>query len=186
MRSTSRCPGSAPSAASSLDPARPTVVYCYDHECDLSARGARLLEQLGFRDVYDYAGSKTAWLAEGLPVEGEVAPEDRAGARATRPPTCPPDATIGDVTDALTADATTVVVVVDDEDVVVGALHPRAAGLPATTPVLDAADPGPATVRPSITRFELAQSMDDDGQHHVIVSTSHGRLLGVVRRAELD
>ena len=86
------------SAASSLDPARPTVVYCYDHECDLSARGARLLEQLGFRDVYDYAGSKTAWLAEGLPVEGEVAPEDRAGARATRPPTCPPDATIGDVT----------------------------------------------------------------------------------------
>jgi rhodanese-related sulfurtransferase len=174
------------SATSSLDPTRPTVVYCYDHECDLSARGARLLEQLGFRDVYDYAGSKTAWLAEGLPVEGEVAPEDRAGARATRPPTCPPDATIGDVTDALTADATTVVVVVDDEDVVVGALHPRAAGLPATTPVLDAADPGPATVRPSITRFELAQSMDDGGQHHVIVSTSHGRLLGVVRRAELD
>jgi CBS-domain-containing membrane protein len=41
-------------------------------------------------------------------------------------------------------------------------------------------------VRPSITRFELAQSMDDDGQHHVIVSTSHGRLLGVVRRNDLE
>jgi CBS domain-containing protein len=170
----------------SLDAQRPTVVYCYDHECDLSARGARVLERLGFTDVYDYVGSKTAWLGEGLPVEGDVAPEDRAGARATRPPTCAPDATIGDVTTALTADDTTVVVLVDDDDVVVGSLHPRAAELPPATPVLDAADPGPATVRPSITRFELAQSMDDDGQHHVIVSTSHGKLLGVIRRAELD
>ena len=83
-RAPARCgqPAVAPaprrSAASSLDPTRSTIVYCYDHECDLSARGARLLEQLGFRDVYDYAGSKTAWLGEGLPVEGEVAPEDRA------------------------------------------------------------------------------------------------------------
>jgi rhodanese-related sulfurtransferase/CBS domain-containing protein len=173
-------------AVSGLDPQRPTVVYCYDHECDLSARGARVLEHLGFTEVYDYVGSKTAWLGEGLPVEGDVAPGDRAGARATRPPTCDPDATIGEVTAALTSDDTTVVVIVDDDDVVVGSLHPHAAALPATTPVLEAADPGPATVRPSITRFELAQSMDDDGQHHVIVSTSHGRLLGVVRRNDLE
>jgi rhodanese-related sulfurtransferase len=172
-------------AVASLDRDAPTVVYCYDHECDLSARGARVLEQLGFIDVYDYAGSKTAWLGEGLPSEGDVAADDRAGARATRPPTCAADATIGDVASMLRADDT-VVVVVDDDDVVVGALHPRAAGLPPTTAVLDAADPGPATVRPSITRFELARSMDDDGQRHVIVSTSHGRLVGVVRRADLD
>jgi rhodanese-related sulfurtransferase/CBS domain-containing protein len=173
-------------AVSSLDPRAPTVVYCYDHECDLSARGARVLELLGFTDVYDYVASKTAWLGEGLPGEGEVAAYDRAGARATRPPTCRPDATVGDIFDRLREPETVVVVVVDEQGLVLGALHPRAAGLPPATPVLEAADPGPATVRPSITRQELARSMDDEGQHHVIVSTSHGRLLGLVRRADLD
>src|SRR5215207_722988 len=79
-------------AVSGLDPAKPTVVYCYDHECDLSARGARVLELLGFSEVYDYVASKTAWLGEGLPVEGDVAAADRAGARAVRPPTCAPEA----------------------------------------------------------------------------------------------
>jgi rhodanese-related sulfurtransferase/CBS domain-containing protein len=173
-------------AVASLDPAAPTVVYCYDHECDLSARAAVVLEQLGFTDVYDYADSKTAWLGEGLPADGDVLPTDRAGARATRPPTCGPDATIGDVVDDLRRDDTAVVVVVDDGDVVLGAVHPRAADLPASTNVVQAADPGPPTVRPSITRFELARSMDDRGQRHVLVSTSHGRLLGLVRRADLD
>ena len=173
-------------AVSSLDRNVPTVVYCYDHECDLSARGASVLELLGFSDVYDYVGSKTAWLGEGLPSEGDLADDDRVGARARRPPTCPPDATIGDVSDVLAADHTIVVLVVADDDVVVGALHPRAAGLPATTAVVDAADPGPPTVRPALTRQELARSMDDEGQHHVIVSTSHGRLIGVVRRDDLE
>ncbi|MEN3271881.1 MAG: hypothetical protein V7636_642 [Actinomycetota bacterium] len=172
-------------AVSELDPGAPTVVYCYDHECDLSARGAALLESFGFTDVYDYVASKTAWLGEGLPSEGDVHTEDRAGARVRPAPTCCADATIGDIAGLLADDATEVVVVVDERDIVLGALHPRAAALPPDTPVLTAADPGPASVRPAITRFELANSMDDRGQHHVIVSTSHGRLLGVVRRSDL-
>jgi len=173
------------SAVRDLDPAAPTVVYCYDHECDLSSRGAALLAALGFTDVHDYADSKTAWVGCGLPVEGDVRDDDRAGARARRPPTCGPGATIGDVADALAADGVDVVLVVDEGDVVLGALHPNAASMPAGTPVLAAADPGPPTVRPSITRAELATSMDDDQQRHVVVSTSDGRLVGVVRRDDL-
>jgi rhodanese-related sulfurtransferase/CBS domain-containing protein len=168
-----------------LDPDAPTVVYCYDHECDLSSRAAALLETLGFSDVYDYADSKTAWVGCGLPAEGELREDDRVGSRARRPPTCSPEATISDVADALRADDTAVVVVVDANDVVVGALHPNAASLPPETAVLDAADPGRPTVRPSMTRFELAKSMDEDQQHHIIVSTSGGELVGVVRRDEL-
>ena len=167
-----------------LDHGAPTVVYCYDHECDLSARGAAVLEQLGFTEVYDYAGSKTAWLGEGLPADGDVAASDRAGARATWPPTCPPHATIDDIVSDLRGDLP--VVVLGDGDVVLGAVHPAGVGLPPSTPVLRAADPGTATVRPSITRSELARSMDDGGQRHVIVTTSHGRLIGVVRRSDLD
>jgi rhodanese-related sulfurtransferase/CBS domain-containing protein len=173
-------------AIGALDPSKPTVVYCYDHECDLSSRGAARLLAFGFTEVYDYSGSKTAWLGEGLPSEGEVRDEDRAGARATTAPTCPPEATVGEVSGDLRAAGTAVVVVVDDAGLVLGALHPNAAGLPADTPVLRAADPAPPTVRPSITRFELAESMDGDGQDHVLVATSHGRLLGVVRRQDLD
>jgi CBS domain-containing protein len=144
-----------------------------------------VLEQLGFGDVYDYAASKTAWLGAGLPVEGEVADVDRAFAFVEPVPTCPPNATIGDIADALRADGTVVVVVVDGDGTVLGALHPAAAGLPADTPVLDAAQPGPASVRPSITRHELAASMDDGGQDHVLVTTFDGHLVGLLRRAAL-
>jgi CBS-domain-containing membrane protein len=44
---------------------------------------------------------------------------------------------------------------------------------------------GAATVRPSISRRELAQSMDDQGQAYVLVTTSGGRLLGLARRRDL-
>jgi phage shock protein E len=168
-----------------LDPSRPTVVYCYDHECDLSSRGAALLEAFGFTDVYDYSDSKTAWVGCGLRAEGETRDDDRVSSRTSRPPTCAADATIACVVEALTAEDTTVVVVVSEDDVVLGAVHPHAASLPPSTPVLAAADPGPASVRPSMTRFELAESMDSDQQTHVIVSTSGGELIGVVRRDEL-
>jgi nicotinamide-nucleotide amidase len=36
-----------------------------------------------------------------------------------------------------------------------------------------------------ITQRELAQSMDDQGEHHLLVSTLSGALLGLVRRDEL-
>jgi len=168
-----------------LDPDVPTVVYCQDHECDLSSRGAARLEALGFREVYDYAASKTAWLGCGLSAQGDVRDDDRVGARARRAVTCGASATIGDVADDLSAPGTEVVVVVDADGVVLGALHPAAASLPASTGVLAAADPGPRSVRPSITRFELARSMDADGQRRVLVTTSDGRLLGIVGRDDL-
>ena len=51
-----------------LHPNRTVVTYCYDLQCDLSSRAATLLTWFGFRDVVDYAESKVAWLAAGLPV----------------------------------------------------------------------------------------------------------------------
>src|SRR5688500_18106224 len=53
-----------------LDPDRPVLVYCFDTQCDLSSRAAALLETYGFDEVYDYIGSKAAWLAMDLPYEG--------------------------------------------------------------------------------------------------------------------
>lgn len=173
-------------AASALDPARPVVVYCYDTECDLSARGASLLEAYGFGTVYDYTGSKTEWLGLGHPAEGTTPMEVRAGALADRDvATVRADATLADVrsVDDPPGDR---VVVVDADDVVLGVVRAATAAGPDDAPVLDVLDPGPPTVRPSITASELAQSMDDDGQHHVLVTTLDGRLVGLVDRRDLE
>jgi rhodanese-related sulfurtransferase len=165
-------------------PERPTVVYCYDHECDLSARGAALVEALGFTDVYDYVGSKTAWLGEGLPVEGDVPAATRAGALARKVPTCGLDEQVGDLGDRLPGDDG-MCVVVGEGDVVLGLVREEAVGLPASTAVAAVLLSGPPSVRPSITAEELARSMDDDGRWYVLVTTSHGRLLGLVTAADL-
>jgi rhodanese-related sulfurtransferase len=84
-------------APGKLDRRRPVVVYCFDTQCDLSSRAAARLVQLGFDDVYDYVGSKAAWLAEGLPGEGLLRDDQRAGARVHADvPVVAPDATLGD------------------------------------------------------------------------------------------
>src|SRR5712691_4602486 len=113
----------------------------------MSPRAACRLESLGFTDVYDYALGKAAWLASGLPVEGIVPAEARAGALARSDvPTCQP----GDKLDGLPAAVRDwrVCVVVDDARVVHGLLDEatldRAHGS-----VDEVMRLGPTTVRPS-------------------------------------
>ncbi len=171
-------------ASDRLDRERPVVVYCYDHQCDLSARAAAHLDGLGFTDVYDYVDSKVAWFAEGLPSEGLVDDSRRAIARLHRDvPRVGRDATLGDAWKVV--GDWEIVVVVDDDGVVLGVVRQEATDLTSDTPVSHVMQSAPPTVRPSIPLRELAETMDDDGQRHLLVTTSHGRLLGLVRRAEL-
>ena len=171
-------------AVADLDPTRPTVVYCYDHECDLSARGARRLETLGFTDVYDYVASKVAWMASGLPVEGSTPVSSRAGALAREVPTCRFTDRVSDL-DGVFDDDERQCVVVDDDRIVLGLVRPEVQQLPAATPVSDVMQAAPPTVRPSITAAELAQSMDKDHRTYVLVSLLDGTLLGIIQREDL-
>lgn len=167
-----------------LDRERPVIAYCYDHQCDLSARAAALLEVLGFGEVYDYTASKAAWLACGLPGEGSVRPGSRAGAIArTDVATCGPDELVGDVAEQQADGSLTIVV---DHGVVVGAVRPEALQLPADLSIRDAMQTAPPSVRPSITTGELAKSMDRDGQQWVLVTHLDGSLVGVAFREDLD
>jgi rhodanese-related sulfurtransferase len=177
-------PDLAGEALDGLDRAAPVVVYCFDHECDLSARAAHRLATLGFERVHDYVGSKVAWAAAGLPVEGAVDTATWAGELVHDVPTCAPGATVGDVRALL--DEHGLCVVVDEQEIVLGVVRAETAALPADTPVERVLQPGPSTVRPSIPARELAESMDRQGEQHVLVTTYDGRLLGIVRRAELD
>ncbi|MBA2281309.1 MAG: CBS domain-containing protein [Acidimicrobiia bacterium] len=171
-------------AARSLPADRPIVVYCFDTQCDLSARGAARLEQLGHAEVHDYVGSKAAWMAAGLPVEGT---DDRilhaSDVARADVPTCAPDARVGEVGERI--GDWPVCVVVDGEGVVLGTVRADALGLAADTPIEAVLQPGPSTVRPSIPASELLASMDDEHQDHVLVSTFGGVLIGLVTAEDL-
>ena len=169
--------------AAGLDAQRPIVVYCYDHECDLSSRGAALLEALGFDEVYDYADSKTAWFGAGLPAEGTVRDSSRAGAIARPLPTCTFDEQIGAIRTRFGADG--LCAVVDADEIVLGVVRDDACALGDATPVGAVMQPGPPSVRPSITAADLAESMEHDGRRFVVVSTSLGRLIGVITKSDL-
>jgi rhodanese-related sulfurtransferase len=169
-------------AAARLDPERDVVVYCYDTQCDLSARGAALLEAYGFERVHDYVGSKAEWLALHLPYEGTAPAPQRAGAVARPAATCGPTTTVAQLPEPGPGG---VVLVVDLASVVLGAVRPDELP-PSDRPVLEVMQPAPSSVRPSIPADELARSMDEGGETFVVVSTLHGVLIGIVERSDLD
>ena len=167
-----------------LDRDTTTIVYCYDYQCDLSARAARRLETLGFTDVCDYTASKAAWMGCGLPVEGTVQSSTRAGAIArTTIPRCSLGEKVGDLRERFGDE--TVCVVLDDAGFVLGAARREITQLDDATLVDDVLLPAPPTVRPSIPADELARNMDRDGRTYVYVTTVEGRLIGLVTRADL-
>jgi rhodanese-related sulfurtransferase len=44
------------------------VVYCASTECQNSTKAARTLEELGYRDVYEYVEGRQHWIEAGLPL----------------------------------------------------------------------------------------------------------------------
>lgn len=172
-------------AGDQLDPHKPVVVYCYDHQCDLSSRAAARLASMGFDEVYDFVDSKVAWFAEGLPSDGLVNDEARAISRLhTDVPCVGPDAALRELTDI--DSKWEVIAVTNDRDVVLGSVRREADGFAPDTSVSAVMQPAPPTVRPSIPLRELAQSMDKNGEEFLIVTKLDGRLMGLVRRSEID
>lgn len=167
-----------------LDPAAPTVVYCFDYECDLSPRAACRLEQLGFTDVYDYVPGKVAWLGEGLPGEGRKRPEQRVAAIADPDvPLLPAGATVGDARSAMAEGD--LAIVLNDDAVVLGVVRRQVLGLPPETPIAEVLQPGPSTFRPSMTIKEMVEYFHRSDESRAIVSTHAGRWIGLIRRADV-
>lgn len=54
------------------DKSKPVVVYCADRDCHASPKAARRMDELGYREVYDYEDGKMDWKEAGMPVEGRV------------------------------------------------------------------------------------------------------------------
>ena len=45
--------------------------------------------------------------------------------------------------------------------------------------------PAPPSVRPNVIASDLAEDMDKDHRSFVLVSTSHGRLIGIIATSDL-
>jgi rhodanese-related sulfurtransferase/CBS domain-containing protein len=166
-----------------LDPDHPVVVYCYDDPCDLSPRAAARLESLGFTQVYDYAAGKTDWGSAGLPLEGANPSQNRVGAHVrTDVPVCRLDDRLHDVCDRLDDSGWDTCFVTDERGVVLGRLGRSAIRGREDVLVQDAMTAGPGTIRPSAKLGEMVERMREKNLMNLPVTTSDGRLLGLLTR----
>jgi len=152
----------------------------------MSPRAAWRLESLGFREVYDYTVGKLDWLAAGLPTEGTNAQKPRAGTLARKDvPTCGLDERLGDVRDRAHGQGWDAAVVVNAERVVFGLLRSKELAGDADRLISDAMRPGPSTFRPYVLADEMAHTMADHKLESSPITTSDGRLVGLLLQKDV-
>lgn len=127
----------------------------------------------------DLIGGRAAWTVLGLPTEGHVGDRRRVSQFVLEARTVDIDETIADVR-ALGGEWTAPAAVVGAGNVLLGALHPRAAGLPGQTPVEQAMVLAPGTIRPDLRVDEALAQLADDHLDHVFVTTVSGVLVGLL------
>src|SRR6266511_3534620 len=150
----------------------------------MSPRAAWRLESFGFTDVYDYAAGKLDWLAAGLPTEGTNAERPRAADVArTDAPTCRLEEQVERVRERARAAGWDACVVVNDERVVLGLLRQEELERPEGR-IEEVMRPGPSTFRPHVPIEEMADFMVAHDLPTSPITSSDGRLIGVLRRED--
>jgi len=136
--------------------------------------------------VYDYKAGKQDWMGAGLPTEGTNAQRPRLVDVLRRDvPTCSLDERLGDVRDRAVAAGWDACVVVSQGRVVLGLL--RAKELDADPDLLaeQVMRPGPSTYRPFVSIQEMQRTMTERNMESSPVTTSDGKLVGLVRRQDI-
>jgi CBS domain-containing protein len=154
----------------------------------MSPRAACRLDTLGFLDVYDYVPGKADWRAHGLPVEGEHADVPTAGGLARD------DVVTGRLADPVGPIRGRVelspygfALVTTEGGILLGRLRgSMMRDAPAEATAETVMEPGPSTVRADTLASDLAQRLAERDLRTAIVSTPEGRLIGVVRRTDLE
>lgn len=121
-------------------------------------------------------------MVAGLPTEGTHGGTPRAGDVARRDvPTCRLDEAIGDVRERVSAADWDACVVVNQERVVFGLLRADELAKGSDEAVEKVMRPGPSTFRPNVPILELAHYMLEHDLQSSPITTSDGRLVGLVR-----
>jgi CBS domain-containing protein len=136
--------------------------------------------------VFDYGPGKADWAAAGLPLEESGRKVVRLG-DAARPdvPTCGLTERVGEVARRLGPDWNTSIVV-NEERIVLGRLYKEELEGDPTSSVEEAMRPGPSTFRPHIPAEEMAGYMHEHELNTAPVTTSGGRLVGLVFLSDID
>jgi CBS domain-containing protein len=136
--------------------------------------------------VYDYGTGILDWKTAGLPVEGTNAQVPRLVDVVRRDvPTCSLGERLGDVRDRVAAAGWEACVVVSDGRIVLGLLRARELQADPQQLVDQVMRPGPSTYRPFVPVAELRGIMSDRNLESSPVTTSDGRLVGLVRRQDV-
>jgi CBS domain-containing protein len=142
---------------------------------------------MGFPRVNDYIAGKKDWGSYGLPHEGTNVPDRLAGDVAHGDvPICALADRLADVQKRVRAAGSDTCIVVNEQRVVLGRLGRKALGSDADASAEEAMTPGPSTVRPSIGGEDLLERMRERNLTSYLVTTPDGRLVGLVRRSELE
>jgi predicted transcriptional regulator len=129
---------------------------------------------------------KVDWMAAGLPTEGTNAKLPRAGDTARNDaPTCGLKERLGDVRDRVRGQGWDSVVVVNEERVVLGLLRSAELGKDADLLIERAMRPGPSTFRPYVSLHEMAHFMIEHKLENAPVTTSDGRLVGLLQQKDV-
>ncbi len=153
----------------------------------MSPRAACRLESLGFTQVYDYVAGLADWTASGLPTEGRLTTALRAGDAVRRDvPTCRLGDRLGDVTRHDKEKEQNVCIVTSEDGVVLGRLRGEALRGDPDATVESLMESGPTTIRPDVPLEEFTEHMRARRVGSVVVTTSTGRLIGVLYRTDAE
>jgi hypothetical protein len=153
----------------------------------MSPRAACRLATLGY-DVYDYAAGKVDWMAHGLPIQGTAAERPTALSLARDDVVaCALDDKSTEVALRIDASPYGFALVLSTERVLLGrARRSRLNGEDSAAHVEAVMEPGPSTIRPHLTVAELVSRLGGREVRTLIVTDPGGRLLGVVRRGDVE
>jgi CBS domain-containing protein len=141
---------------------------------------------MGFTEVYDLRTGIQDWMGAGLPTEGSNAERSRLVDVVRRnAPTCVLGELVGDVRDRVTAAGWNACVVTSEDRVVLGLLRAKELESDPELPVERVMRPGPSTFRPDVSVEEMARTMTERNLENSPVTTSDGRLVGLVRREDV-
>ncbi len=129
---------------------------------------------------------KQDWMGAGLPTEGTNTERPRLADVVSRDvPTCSLGERLGDVRNRAIAAGWDACVVVSQDRVVLGLLRARELQAGPDLPVERVMRPGPSTYRPFVSVAEMHRTMIDRNLESSPVTTSDGKLVGLVRRQDL-
>jgi CBS domain-containing protein len=142
---------------------------------------------MGFTQIYDFRPGIQDWVGNGLPTEGSNAERPRLIDVVRRDvPTCTLGELVGEVRDRVLAAGWNACVVTGNDRVVLGLLRSKELGSDPEQPVERVMRPGPSTYRPSVSVEEMTRVMGERNLESSPVTTSDGRLVGLVRREDVD